>query len=129
MYDINNLTDLERIVLQASMSFWNYGTRDEKDDNAVCFNVADLGNECDLNLPTIKGVVGSLFKKGLFVEMECGELHQNTEIGLSDDGIDAACDICEDVLGGPDPVITKEEFDAALKLIALYGSQNGSKEM
>lgn len=86
-----NLTDLETTVLVASKAFWNYGDENEKFDNAVCFNIKDLAAETGLKINTLKGVVGSLFKKGLLCEMECGEQHQNIEIGITDEGIDAAC--------------------------------------
>jgi len=84
------LTALEKQLLVASIAFWNYGTEDEKFDNAVVFDVKDLKAETGLALATIKGGVGSLFKKGLFCAMECGELGQNIEIGITDEGIDAA---------------------------------------
>ena len=98
---INDLTDLEKIVLQASMAFWNYGTRDEKFDNAVVFNAKDLAGEIeDLSISQIKGVMGSLHKKGLFWDMECGDMGQFIESGISEEGIDLACDLCEAVLDG-----------------------------
>lgn len=95
-YDLNTLTDLEKVVLQASIAFWNYGDRSEKDDNAVAFNAKELAMECpDLNINTIKGVMGSLHKKGLFEAVEIGAHGQIIESGMSDLGIDVVCDLHE----------------------------------
>lgn len=88
-----NLTDMEKTVLLATRSFWNYGNRMEKGDNAVVFDVRDLKESTNFTIPQIKGVVGSLFKKGLLCEMECGDLGQNTEIGITNEGIDMVCDL------------------------------------
>ena len=88
-----NLTMLEKAVLVASHSFWNYGDESEKEDNAVCFNVKDLSVKTGISIASLKGVVGSLFKKGLFCEMSCGEAFQNVEIGITDAGIDAVLEL------------------------------------
>lgn len=83
-----NLTEMEQKVLVASMNFWNYGDETEKEDNAVMFNLKELSDKTGLKINTLKGVVGSLFKKNLFCEMEGGETGNLIEIGITDEGID-----------------------------------------
>jgi hypothetical protein len=83
-------TELEKTVLVACHAFWNYGDEFEKEDNAVMFNAEDIVRQTSLPINTVKGVMGSLYKKGLFVEMEGGGLYGNViETGITDEGIDA----------------------------------------
>lgn len=83
-------TENEKAVLKASMNFWNYGDESEKDDNAVMFNITELSSVTGMSKPVLKGIVGSLFKKGMFCEFEGGEMGNTIEIGITDEGIDAA---------------------------------------
>jgi hypothetical protein len=90
MTDVITLTKLEEQVLLATLAFWNYGDETEKQDNAVMFSLNDLRAEMGLPLNCLKGVVGSLFKKSIFCEMVGGEIGNQVEIGITDEGIDEA---------------------------------------
>ena len=92
---MTNITNLEKDVLLATLAFWNYGDETELEDNAVIFNVKELKDETGHSLKTLKGVVGSLFKKGLLCEMESGEMGNRVEIGITEDGIKWVLDTIE----------------------------------
>lgn len=96
MTDVITLTNLEEQVLLATLAFWNYGDEAEKQDNAVMFNLNDLRDETGYTLKSLKGIVGSLFKKGLFCEMVGGEFGNQVEIGITDKGIDKVLQLIEE---------------------------------
>ena len=87
------LTDLEKIVLKGTIAFWNYANREEKFDNAVLFNATELSVETGLPTNVVKGVMGSLHKKGLFHDMEGGGSRGIIESGVTDEGVDVVCDL------------------------------------
>ena len=84
---MTNITNLEKDVLLATLAFWNYGDETEIEDNAVFFDLRDLKDETGHSLKTLKGVVGSLFKKNMLCEMEGGPTFNEIGIGITEDGI------------------------------------------
>lgn len=85
------LTELEKIVLESTLAFCNYDDPEvEKFDNAVIFNIRDLHLETDIGASALKGIVGSLYKKGFMEDMEGGAMK---EIGLTDQGIETAFEL------------------------------------
>lgn len=98
-----DLTSLEKIVIGAMTSVFNYGTaEDEIDDNAHVATVEDITTVTSLNIDTIKGVVGSLFKKDLLEEREYGEAHEEMGFGCTEAGIRCAFRY-EDTVEEPTP--------------------------
>jgi len=95
------LTKFENSVMEATGCFMNYDEAEyEKEDNAVVFTLVELSAKSGLKVATLKGVVGSLFKKGLLCEMEYGDMHQNMGIGITDAGIDAHYELYEMMKAG-----------------------------
>lgn len=87
-------TELEKKVLVACHAFWNYGTADEKEDNAVVFTAEDIAEIIEAPVNTVKGVFGSLYKKGLFVDMGKG-CFGDIETGITEKGIDAVLELVQ----------------------------------
>lgn len=84
------LTRNEKLVLAAMAHGFNYDTPEaEKADNAVAMVVPELAKITGKSIPSVRGTVGSLTKKGMLCEMEAGELGQLQCIGITDAGIDA----------------------------------------
>lgn len=78
-----NLTELETIVIKAFDT--NYqDAESEKDDNATTGEVASIAGKTGLEIATVKGVFGSLTKKGLIVDTQ-----EDSNFYLTDAGIDA----------------------------------------
>lgn len=59
-------TELETRVIKAMMVAFNYrNPENEKDDNATATNAKELAVATRLPVDTVKGIMGSLTKKGL----------------------------------------------------------------
>ncbi len=87
---MTNLTKNEKLILAAAAQDFNYDTAEaEKGDNAVVFTVAELSTRTGKSEKSAKGIVGSLFKKGLLCEMPYGEAHELVGVGVTGNGIDA----------------------------------------
>lgn len=85
------LTDNEREVLNAMARVaFNYDNPlDEKADNAACAELTELAAECGKSIPSVRGTVGNLTKKGILCEFMGGESGITKMIGVTDEGIDA----------------------------------------
>jgi predicted transcriptional regulator len=80
---MTTLTTLETLVIAAFNT--NYNTaQDEKDDNASWGNVKGIAKATVMELNTVKGVLGSLVKKGLVFDY-----NEDGMFSLTDSGIDA----------------------------------------
>jgi len=80
---MTTLTELETIVIKAFDT--NYADAEaEKDDNATTGKVVSIAKKTGLEVATVKGVFGSLTKKGLIVDAQ-----EDSNFYLTDEGIDA----------------------------------------
>lgn len=105
---MTKLTANETTILKAAAATsFNYDTAaDEKADNATIFTVEDVATATERTIASVRGVVGSLFKKGLLCETEEPNTG-NTAISFTDDGIDAFYALIDAVAaGGSDNVPT-----------------------
>ena len=83
------LTPLEEQVILAFEIAFNYPGRpeSEKSDNATVIDVRDVSAKTGLDIKTVKGVFGSLYKKGILEDWNEPDM-----VGVSfitNDGIDA----------------------------------------
>ncbi len=83
------VTAKERTFLEvAAQMSWNYdNAEDEKADNATIFKLEELVEHSKMNLKSLKGVAGSLTKKGLICETEEPNTG-NLALSFTDEGID-----------------------------------------
>lgn len=82
----HNLTTLEKRVILAFCT--NYSSAEaEKNDNATYSDVFELADRADLYRDTVKGVCGSLVKKGL-IAIDPPRNGAGQCFYLTDDGID-----------------------------------------
>lgn len=85
---MTTFTSLERIVITSFATAFNYSYPEaEKEDNATAINASDIVAQTQLDINTVKGVMGSLTKKGLLEEW--GDDHMLGESNITDEGIDA----------------------------------------
>lgn len=95
---MTKLTDNEKAVLTAMADAFNYDTPEaEKADNAVAAELTELAASVGKSIPSVRGTVGNLTKKGLLCEMMGGETGQTKYIGITDEGIDAFYALAEPV--------------------------------
>lgn len=81
-------TKLEQEVISHFHIAFNYdNAHDEKEDNATCINVLDIANDTELSINTVKGVFGSLCKKGVIEPWD--EADMQSEHFITEKGIDA----------------------------------------
>lgn len=80
-------TDLEMQVIKSFSVAFNYSNaEDEISDNATAISAIDIAAATGLNVRTVKGVMGSLHKKGLLIDWG-GDLNGNSAI--TEEGIEA----------------------------------------
>ncbi len=88
---MTNLTQKEIAVLTAFSGVFDYETAEQqKADNAALSDVKELALIAEMTEKSVKGVVGSLTKKGIFCETMGGEKGDVPHIGITDEGIDLA---------------------------------------
>lgn len=103
---LDTLTAKEKVVAEAMRAFFNYDNADaEKSDCAGWFDVKEMANEVGYTQGSVRGIIGSLVKKGLIHNDE-GEGGKKIQCA-TDLGIDVAF-----ALKGAPKVEARKQADA-----------------